>query len=64
MPLISLFQLKNIRILICITVPNDEVDTPVQQNLCYCQFDEQHTYKIHQKCQKPTPSRKFSCLKE
>lgn len=67
MPLVVcfFFQLKRITtILSCVKVPNNEVDIPTHQNLCYCQFDEQHTYKIHQKCQKPTPSRKFSCLKK
>lgn len=63
MPLIGLFQLKKVTTtLICITVPNDEVDTPIYQNLCCCQLDEQHTFTRSAK--KTSLSRKFSCLKE
>lgn len=65
MPVIGLFRLKRVTpILICVTGPNDEVHIPIYQHLHYCQFDEQHTYRIHQKHQKPTLSRRFSCLKE
>lgn len=59
------FYFKRITtVLLCIIAPNEEVDRSVYQNLRYCWCDEQYTYKIHYRCQKTFPARKFSCLKE